>query len=255
MQKVKLSNEIYMPELGVEIKNVKEGEIYGVIRWAIKLGVMCFDVSGASDTQINEAGFGFRDVMIEDKIKRNDLFVIGSGGDKIKSLENLGLEYWDLCLLEKNEKIVGDEDIVVLWKELEELYRSEKCKAIGISDFLYKEALLIDEKAEINPMVCKIIRNPYENQKEMIEWGEKNNVIMVEYGLFGKDDKVLDNEVIKEIAKRNELSVKEVCIGWAKEKGVVLPKIQNEDDLKESIKALEIKLDNMDMEMIWGIGG
>ena len=60
--------------------------------------------------------------------------------------------------------------------------------------------------------------------------------------------------MIKEIAKRNELSAREVCIAWAREKGVVLPKIQNEDELKESIKALEVKLDDMDMEKIGKIG-
>ena len=95
---------------------------------------------------------------------------------------------------------------------------------------------------------CQLDNN--ENQKQMMEWADKNNVVMIEYDLFGKDDEVLDNEVIKSIAKRNELSEREVCILWAKEKGVVLPKIKNEDELKECIKSLNEMLDNSDMEEI-----
>ena len=85
MKKVKLSNEVFMPEMGVSLKNVAEGEIYGLIRWAIKLGVMCFDIEGAEKEK--EAGFGFRDVMIEDKVKREDLFVIGKYDKDMESLE------------------------------------------------------------------------------------------------------------------------------------------------------------------------
>ncbi|MBR5599422.1 MAG: hypothetical protein IKW39_05215, partial [Alphaproteobacteria bacterium] len=100
MKKKKLINEVEMPVLGIDMQELREGEVYNLFRWAVKLGVYCFDCSNVLDG-IKELGFGIRDALKEDKVRREDIFVISKFGgnetnvDEIENkevLENVCIE-------------------------------------------------------------------------------------------------------------------------------------------------------------------
>ena len=139
---------------------------------------------------------------------------------------------------------------------MEEVYKKGKARAIGVSNFGINRLKNLIEKVEINPMVNQVECHPYLQQNELLEFLEHNNIVMTAYAPIGSGHRdLLDNEVIKKIAKRNNISEVEVCLAWNMKRGVVvIPKSVNEKHISENIKALNVDLDDEDMKEIENIG-
>ena len=261
MKKKKLINEVEMPVLGIDMQELREGEVYNLFRWAVKLGVYCFDCSNVLDG-IKELGFGIRDALKEDKVRREDIFVISKFGgnetnvDEIEnkvneSLESLGIKHFDLCLLAKKDKYSDDEQMISYWKIMEKLYKEGKCRSIGVEDMSILECQKIMERTEINPMVNKVLRTPYFNKKELLEWMKKNNMVMLAHSILGYEDEILLNQEISEIAQKNKMSALEVVMVWNfMSDAAVVIKGKNVQEIENSLKSLRYKLDENDLEKI-----
>ena len=65
---------------------------------------------------------------------------------------------------------------------------------------------------------------------------------------------VLDDEVIAEIAKKNNCTPGQVCIAWLAEKKIsVLIKSENQQRLKENMEGLKVQLDQEDIQRLDGL--
>ena len=62
---------------------------------------------------------------------------------------------------------------------------------------------------------------------------------------------MLEDPVIKSIARENQISPGQVCLAWVLDKGAALvTKSQNETRMKDNLEAMNIKLPKSDVEKI-----
>ena len=275
MKYLKLNNDVEMPILGLGTWKSDKTQIYSAIRWALKLGYKHFDCASVYGNE-EEIGMALKGAMNEDGVKRDEFFITSKLWNNMhrkenvrealeKSLKDLGLEYIDLYLMHwpvvqrKNaimplteEDMVSLEEVPIIetWRAMEELYKEGKVRAIGVSNFGIKRLEELLRETDINPMVLQVERHPYLQQNELLEFCDKNMIKMVAYSPLGGDRReVLKDEVVLDIAKRNNISVAQVVLAWNMMNGVgVVPKSVNEVHLRENIGALNVELDERDME-------
>lgn len=67
------------------------------------------------------------------------------------------------------------------WRALEDAYKEGKLRAIGVSNFQIDDLKNLMETCEIKPMVNQILLHISNTPLELIEFCEKNNIIVEAY--------------------------------------------------------------------------
>ncbi|KAH7572865.1 hypothetical protein ACOSP7_006231 [Xanthoceras sorbifolium] len=185
------------------------------------------------------------------------------------TLRNLGLEYLDLYLVHYPGSLkpgsgfpFNKEDIVAMdyetvWKEMEECQKLGLTKSIGVSNFSCKKLEKLLAMAKIPPIVNQVEMNPVWQQKKLREFCEVKGIHISAYSpLGGKGTpwgtvRVMDSQVLKEIATSRGKSIVQVCLRWAYEQGVsVIVKSYNKERMKENLGIFDWKLTVEDVHKI-----
>lgn len=281
MKSLKLNNEIDMPIIGLGTWKSKPGEVYQAIRWAIKLGYHHIDCAPIYGNE-KEIGQALHDAVKEGDIKRENLFVTSKlwndSHAKVdvlsalkQTLEDLQLEYLDLYLMHwpvAQKKGVGmpssDADMISLkdlplettWVAMEEVYQKGLVKAIGVSNFSQEKLSNLIEKTTIVPSVNQVESHPFLQQNELLDYCRKNMIVLTAYSPLGSGEhknglNLMENDVIKEIAQRLEVSSAQVVLAWQVNRGVIsIPKSIHNERIKENFASQSIELDEEDMKKI-----
>lgn len=226
MKYIRLNNDSEMPIIGLGTWQSKPGEAYQAIRWAIKMGYRLFDCASIYGNQA-EIGQAFSDAVREGDIKRKELFITSKlwndmhAPEDVKpaleqTLEDLKLEYLDLYLMhwpvaqkkgtqmpQSADDLINPQDlpVEVTWSAMEELLQSGLVESIGVSNFSAKKLGNLIEKAEVVPAVNQVENHPLLQQNELIDFCQKNDVIVTAYSPLGSqhhegEESVLGNPVI-----------------------------------------------------------
>lgn len=108
------------------------------------------------------------------------------------------------------------------WRDLEEAYRQGKVRALGISNFdNWPEAFNdIMENSEINPQMLQIECHPFAQRQETRELARQYDLqIECWYPLGHADQRLLNNEVLSEIADAHGKSVVQIILRWHIQEG------------------------------------
>lgn len=281
MKYIRLNNDSEMPIIGLGTWQSKPGEAYQAIRWAIKMGYRLFDCASIYGNQA-EIGQAFSDAVREGDIKRKELFITSKlwndmhAPEDVKpaleqTLEDLKLEYLDLYLMhwpvaqkkgtqmpQSADDLINPQDlpVEVTWSAMEELLQSGLVESIGVSNFSAKKLGNLIEKAEVVPAVNQVENHPLLQQNELIDFCQKNDVIVTAYSPLGSqhhegEESVLGNPVIIEMAERLQVTPAQVVLAWQMQRGViVIPKTVHEERLKENFASQAVELDDADMKKI-----
>lgn len=281
MKYIRLNNDSEMPIIGLGTWQSKPGEAYQAIRWAIKMGYRLFDCASIYGNQA-EIGQAFSDAVREGDIKRKELFITSKlwndmhAPEDVKpaleqTLEDLKLEYLDLYLMhwpvaqkkgtqmpQSADDLINPKDlpVEVTWSAMEELLQSGLVESIGVSNFSAKKLGNLIEKAEVVPAVNQVENHPLLQQNELIDFCQKNDVIVTAYSPLGSqhhegEESVLGNPVIIEMAERLQVTPAQVVLAWQMQRGViVIPKTVHEERLKENFASQAVELDDADMKKI-----
>lgn len=153
-------------------------------------------------------------------------------------------------------KAVCQKDVTIVdtWKAMEQLVKSGKVKSIGVSNFTVKKLKTILDNCTIPPAVNQVECHPYLQQKKLLEFCQSHGIHMTAYSPLGSastDPNVLDDPVIKNIAKKHQCSPAQVCIAWGLSRGCsVIPKTSKVARVEENWKGQNIKLDESDKQAI-----
>lgn len=253
-----LNNGIEMPKLGLGVFRVKDSsELINAVKAAIKNGYRSFDGAAVYENEesmgegirqgIKETGISREDLFITSKVWNSDLGYESTIAAYEASLKRLGLDYLDLYLIHWPVKGKYKE----AWKALEYLYKEGRVKAIGVSNFQVHHLQDLLGDAEIKPVINQIEFHPYLTQQKVREFCKENAIQVEAWSPLMAGNGLLENEILKEIAKKYNKTVAQVVLRWDLQSQVVtIPKSTNESRLIENIDIFDFNLSSEDIAKI-----
>ncbi|XP_075518655.1 D-galacturonate reductase-like [Primulina tabacum] len=186
------------------------------------------------------------------------------------SLRNLQLDYvdlylihWPIRLTEMISKtpvvreIVRPLDVKGAWAAMEECKKLGLTKAIGVSNFATKTIEEILSSATIPPAVNQVELNPLWRPEKLKEYCKEKGIHITAYSPLGAnntkwgDNRIVDNEVLADIAKSHGKTIAQVALRWVYEQGVsIVTKSFNKERMKENLDILDWSLSEEDIEKI-----
>lgn len=261
----KLSNGTEIPKLGLGTWLLDDAQAAQAVRDAVSIGYRHFDTAQAYK---NEAGVG--EGIRSCGVAREELFITTKVAAELKnydavaqsideSLAKLGLDYIDLLIIHSPQpwkEFRGEnryfEENKEVWKAMEDAYKTGKVKAIGLSNFLQDDIENIIESCEIKPMVNQILAHVSNTPFELIEFCQKNDILVEAYSPIAHGA-ILGNEEIKAIADKYGVSVAQLCLRYDLQLGlVVIPKTANPDHMRNNAE-LDFVISDEDMETLKNI--
>ena len=254
MKTVKFNNGVEMPILGFGVYQIPNyDECKKSVLTALENGYRSIDTAQAYG---NEKAVG--DAIKESGILRNEIFVTTKlwisdyGYEKAKtaferSMEKLQLETLDLYLLHQPFN-----DIYGSWRALEELNKSGKIRAIGVSNFYPDRLADLIEFNEIIPAINQIETHPFfqrnVDRKTMDEYG----VVHQSWAPFAEGrNNLFGNETLLKIGNKYGKTPAQVTLRWLIQRDVVvIPKSVTPSRIKENFEVFDFELSADDMQEI-----
>ncbi|KAH9794302.1 Deoxymugineic acid synthase 1 [Citrus sinensis] len=185
------------------------------------------------------------------------------------SLKNLGLEHIDLYLIHFPVSLkpgtgfpFSKEDIEPLdyegvWEAMEECQNLGLTKSIGVSNFACKKLERLLATAKIPPAVNQVELNPVWQQKKLRDFCEKKGIHITAYSPLGAKgtiwgtNRVMECQMLKEIANAKGKSVAQVSLRWVYQQGVSLVvKSFNKERMKENLDIFYWELSAEELQKI-----
>lgn len=258
----KLSNGVEIPLLGLGTWLLDDEQASQAVRDAVSSGYRHIDTAQA---YMNEAGIG--EGIRSCGVAREELFITTKVAAEAKtykevtesideSLTKMGLDYIDLLIIhspqpwtEFREENRYFEENKEAWKAMEDAYKAGKVKAIGLSNFLQDDIENILSSCEIKPMVNQILAHVSNTPLELIEFCQKNGILVEAYSPIAHGA-VLGNEEVKVIADKYGVSVAQLCLRCDIQLGLaVIPKTANPNHMKNNAE-LDFVISDADMEIL-----
>lgn len=260
LTKRKLPNGYEIPILGYGTWRTPDGETaVKSVAEALRVGYRHIDTAARYENE-KSVGEGIR----QSGVDRSEIFVTSKlwnterGYDKAmvafeKTLDDLGLDYLDLYLLHwpavKKQFDNWEELNLSSWKALTELYKAGRIKAIGVSNF-YPHHLNALMETEIQPMVNQIEFHPGFMQKDVVEYCNKNGILIEAWAPLGAG-KVLENETLTALAHKYNKSSAQICLRWCLQNNTVpLPKSVTPERIAQNTQVFDFEISDEDMAAI-----
>lgn len=186
------------------------------------------------------------------------------------SLKTLQLEYVDLYLIhwpltftqDVSQAPVPKECIVSfdtksVWEGMEECLNLGLTKAIGVSNFSSKKLEEVLAIAKIPPAVNQVEMNPLWKQKKLRKFCKEKGIHITAYSPLGAngtmwgDNRIVECDVLSEIARARGKTTAQVSLRWVYEQGVSLvAKSFNKERMKENLEIFDWSLTEEESKII-----
>ncbi|OUM64369.1 hypothetical protein PIROE2DRAFT_66216 [Piromyces sp. E2] len=213
--------------LGTYLCEPMPGKVTAAVKKAITVGYRHIDAALYYLNE-DEVGKGIQEGLKETGIKREDIFVT--------------TKLWNHH--HRPECVAG-----ALEQSLKKLYKAGKAKAIGVSNFTIDLIEDLLKKAEIKPAVNQVEDNPYLPQHKLVKYCQDNGIQVTAYCPLGRAStpSLHDDPVIKEIAKKNNMTTAQVILSWNAQRNViVIPKSVTPSRIEENFKIAELPQEDFD---------
>ncbi|MGV0945645.1 aldo/keto reductase [Empedobacter falsenii] len=261
MENFKLSNGIEIPAIGFGTWLLEGEKVTEPLKIALEKGYTHIDTAAIYK---NEKEIGA--VLKAENVDRSKLFITSKcwnserGHEKAmaafeQTLTDLQTDYLDLYLIHwpANETQFPDtwtELNAGTWRAFEEIYKSGKAKAIGVSNFNINHLEALFETAEIKPMVNQIEIHPGHSQPELVDFCKQHNLLVEAWSPLGSG-RILENELIVSLADKYNVSVGQICINYCLAKEILpLPRSSSEKNIEANLTSNNFKLSAEDVKAI-----
>lgn len=261
MENFKLSNGIEIPAIGFGTWLLEGEKVIEPLKIALTKGYTHIDTAAIYK---NEKEIGT--VLKAENVDRSKLFITSKcwnserGYEKAmaafeQTLADLQTDYLDLYLIHwpANETQFPDtwaELNAGTWQAFEEIYKSGKAKAIGVSNFNINHLKALFETAEIKPMVNQIEIHPGHSQPELVDFCRQNDLLVEAWSPLGSG-RILENELIVSLADKYNVSVGQICINYCLAKEILpLPRSTSEKNIEANLTSNNFKLSAEDVKAI-----
>lgn len=274
MKYIRLNNGLDIAQLGLGTFLIPEKELSRTIGEAYALGYRQFDTAWKYKNEVaickalKENGIQREDVFLTTKInaaalhygqykygKRSILNIRNFKTIKgiiQESFDNLGTDYVDLFLIHYPYP-ASDK----MWRALEELYKEERIKAIGVSNFLPPHIEALRDVSDIVPAINQFEISPLNTQKELIKYCQDRGIAVQAMSTFSHfrsvlpREEIMDSELLKAISEKHEKSVVQIVLRWMLQQDIVMiPKTWDSNHLKENISIFDFELSDEEMNLV-----
>lgn len=248
---VTLNNGYEIPLNGIGTYSLLNEVCYNSVLYALQNGVRLIDTAYIYRNE-EEVARAVRD----SKIDRKDVFVItklypnqyNDAENAInEALKKLG--YIDMMLLHHP----GNNDVEA-YKAIEKAVKEGKIKSIGLSNWYIKELKEFLPKINIMPALVQNEIHPYYQDTEVVEYIQSLGIaVQAWYPLGGRGHQreLLNDSVLKEIAKKHNKSVAQIILRWHLQRGViVIPGSSNMAHIIENTELYDFELSDDEMRKI-----
>ncbi len=244
-----------IPQLGYGVWQVEDKVAEDVVGKAFTVGYRHIDTAKIYG---NEAGVGR--AIASSGLDRDEMFITtklwnaDQGYESTlkafeESMERLGLETLDLYLIHwlqpKQNKYVDT------WKALVELQKQGRVRSIGVSNFTVDALQEIIDATGVVPAINQVETHPYLNQAELRAFEESKGILHESWSPLGSGKGLLDDPTLQDIAAKRNATPAQVVLAWHLALGnVVIPKSVTESRIRENFEALNVTLEDGDVEAI-----
>ena len=258
-----LRNGVQIPRLGFGTYKTLEGEVAEAsVLVALEAGYRHIDTAAFYGNEVSvgrairRSGIPREEIFVTTKVWNTERGYEKAKASILASLERLGLDYVDLCLIHwpAIPKQYSDWEAINVdtWRAFTELHRLGKVRAIGVSNFKprHLDALM---KTEVPPMVNQIECHPGQSQNETIAYCQTNDILVEAWSPMGRG-KLLDHPLLTEMAAKYGVSVAQLCIRWCLQREIIpLPKSVTPDRIRENARVYDFVISQKDMEVLTGM--
>jgi len=279
-----------MPIIGLGTWKSDPGDVYNAVLEAIKVGYRHIDCAPIYGNE-KEVGEALKKAFTDGLVKREELWVTSKLWNSNhrrehvlpgleKTLNDLQLDYLDLYLMhwpvaltegtgfpDSADKFLSLDEVPLseTWNGLEEAIVQKLARHIGISNFTVGKIKELLKTASHRPEMNQVELHPFLQQAPLLKYCKEQDMHMTAYSPLGSADrpararkenepKLMDHGTIAEIADKHGCTPAQVLISWAVHRGTaVIPKSVNPGRIKQNFEAVQVKLDNDDMQKIAGI--
>ena len=250
-----------IPKIGFGTWQIPNGDAaYNATLLALKSGYRHIDTARVYGNE-ESVGKAIRDSGID----REEIFITTKLPAEIKtyqaaldsfeiSIKALGVEYVDLYIIHAPwpwSDIGGDyaEGNVQAWKALEEIYKSGRSKAVGVSNFTANDLQVLLDSGSVVPAVNQIKFFIGHTDEDTTTFSQNHGILVEAYSPLATGRILNDPEVRKLAAKYNK-TVAQICIGFTLQRGTVsLPKSTHEEYIVENAD-VDFEIDETDMAFL-----
>ncbi|MFI6695459.1 aldo/keto reductase [Streptomyces sp. NPDC050433] len=251
---ITLNNGVKIPQLGFGTFQIPPADTREATLTALEIGYRHIDTAQMYGNE-KEVGQAVRDSGLD----RDDIFVTSKLNNPFhdpadahaafdQSLVDLGLGHLDLFLIHWPQAGIGK--FVETWKALEEIYRSGRVRAIGVSNFQPNHLRRIMDGSVVVPAINQIEVHPYLIQDEVRAFDTEQGIATEAWAPIAKG-KVLTDPVIVRIANDVGRTPAQVALRWALQRGdIVFPKSVTRARVEENFGLFDFELSNADIAEI-----
>lgn len=255
------SSSVRIPQLGFGVYQSPPNQCTKSCLNALQAGYRHIDTAQyyVNETEVGEA-------LRQTDIPRSEIFVttkiLGAGGSVQKSYEKCvdsiqkidgKTGYVDLFLIHSASG--SKEKRKEMWLALEQLYKEGKAKSIGVSNWGvgHIEEMRTYAKEVLVPHVNQIELHPWCRQTKIVDYCQKNNIVVEAYSPLVRNYKANDETLVR-VAKGCGKSTAQVLVRWCLQRGFVpLPKSDHPERIKENANVYDFEISAQDMKTLDGL--
>ncbi|WP_285888942.1 aldo/keto reductase [Paenibacillus polysaccharolyticus] len=251
-----LNNGVKMPWLGFGVFKVKDGdEVVSAVKTAIEAGYRSIDTAKVYNNEsgvaqgIRESGIAREDLFITTKVWNSDQGYESTLAAFEESMQRLELEYLDLYLIHWPVKGKYKDT----WRALEKLYKEDRVRAIGVSNFQthHLEDLLMD--ATVKPAVNQVELHPLLTQTELRDYCSTHEIQIEAWSPLGQGN-LMEHPLLQDIAAKYGKSPAQVILRWDLQNGIVtIPKSVTPERIHANTELYDFELTAEEIEQINGL--
>lgn len=221
---------------------------------ALELGYRHIDTAQMYDNEeyvgdgLAQAAVPREDVFLATKVLGDNLAYDDVIESTEASLHRLGVDSFDLLYVHWPRKAYDPAETLAAF---DDLHDDGKVDRVGLCNFtpsLLDEAL---DHLEVPLFAHQVEFHPFIDQSELLEYAQTHGHYLVAYSPLAKGQ-VFEEPEISAIAEKHGATEAQVSLAWlrSKENVVAIPKSSNPTHLQQNLEAVDVNLDQDDIERI-----